>query len=84
MPKVELELSYEELEPLVVGHLKEQYEILIKSAPLGFDEEELNLSEAYKLVLKNHMGEKAFNKYTHDLAKKKGNSKRLTDAYIGF
>lgn len=84
MPKVEIDMSYAELEPLVVEHLKEQYEILIKSAPLGFDEEELSLSEAYKLVLKDHMGEKVFNKYAHDLAKKKGNSKRLTDAYIGL
>ena len=46
--------------------LKEQYEILIKNAPLGFDEE-LDLSEAYKLVLEDFMGNKEFQKFSNTM-----------------
>jgi hypothetical protein len=83
--KITLDINYEIAEPIVVAVLKEQYEILIKNAPLGFDEE-LNLSEAYKLVLEDFMGNKDFQKYTHDLAKKtkKYDSKRLTEAEGGL
>ena len=83
--KITLDINYEIAEPIIVGVLKEQYEILIKNAPLGFDEE-LDLSEAYKLVLEDFMGSKEFQKYTHDLAKKnkKYDSKRLTEAEGGL
>jgi uncharacterized phage-like protein YoqJ len=69
--EVKLNLTYELAEPLVIEMLKEQYEILLKTAPLGFEEEEMDLSEAYKLVLQDFMGHKEFQKYAHDLAKKK-------------
>ena len=46
----------------------------------------MELSEAYKLVLEDHMGERAFKTYMHDKAKKdkKYNSKRLTEAEGGL
>jgi hypothetical protein len=74
------------VESLALEHLKEQYEILLKSAPLGFDSDELSLSDAYKLVIQDHMGEKEFNKYTHGLAKKnkKYDIKKLVEANNGL
>ena len=83
--KITLDIDYEIAEPIIVTVLKEQYELLLKDAPLGF-EEEINLSEAYKLVLEDFMGSKEFQKYIHDLAKKnkKYNSKRLIEAEGGL
>ena len=84
--EVKLNLNYELVEPVVIAVLQEQYEILLKTVPLGFKEEELDLSEAYKLVLEDFMGYKEFQKYSHDLAKKnkKYDSKRLTEANGGL
>ena len=83
--EVKLNLTYELVEPIVIAVLQEQYEILLKTAPLGFEEEELDLSGSYKLILQDFMGHKEFQKYAHDLAKKKkGNAKRLTDAHGGL
>ena len=81
--KITLDINYEIAEPIVVALLKEQYEILLKNAPLGF-EEEVDLNSAYKLVLEDFMGTKEFQKYTHGLSKKKNNAKRLTDAFNGL
>ena len=83
--EIKLNLTYELAEPIVVAVLKEQYELLLKTAPLGFDDSEEALSGSYKLVLQDFMGFKEFQKYAHDLAKKKkGNAKRLTDAHGGL
>lgn len=83
--KIALDINYEVAEPIIVAVLKEQYELLLKDAPLGIDKE-LDLAEAYKLVLEDFMGSKEFQKYTHDLAKKnkKYNSKRLIEAEGGL
>jgi len=82
--KITLDIDYEIAEPIIVAVLKEQYELLLKDAPLGFDEE-VNLNEAYKLVLEDFMGQKEFQKYTHSLSKnRKYNSKRLTEAEGGL
>lgn len=83
--EVKLNLNYELLEPIVVAVLKEQYELLLKTAPLGFDDSEMELSGSYKLVLQDFMGHHEFQKYAHDMAKKKkGNAKRLVDAHNGL
>jgi hypothetical protein len=83
--EVKLNLNYELLEPIVVAVLKEQYELLLKTAPLGFNDNEVELSGSYKIVLEDFMGHKEFQKYAHDMAKKKkGNAKRLTDAHSGL
>jgi hypothetical protein len=84
--EIKLNLTYELVEPIVIAVLQEQYEILLKTAPLGFEEEELDLSEAYKLILQDFMGQHEFQKYAHDLAKKnkKYNSKRLIEAEAGL
>jgi hypothetical protein len=83
--KITLDIDYEIAEPIIVAVLKEQYELLLKDAPLGF-EDEVDLNEAYKLVLEDFMGSKEFQKYTHEIAKKnkKYNSKRLTEAEGGL
>ena len=83
--KITLDIDYEIAEPIIVAVLKEQYELLLKDAPLGF-EDEVDLNEAYKLVLEDFMGNKEFQKYTHEIAKKnkKYNSKRLTEAEGGL
>jgi hypothetical protein len=49
--EVKLNLEYELLEPIVVAVLKEQYELLLKTAPLGFNDNEAELSGSYKVVL---------------------------------
>lgn len=84
--EIKLNLNYELLEPIVVAVLKEQYELLLKTAPLGFDDSEMELSGSYKLVLQDFMGHQEFQKYVHDLAKKnkKYNSKRLIEAEGGL
>ena len=83
--EVKLNLNYEVAEPIVVGLLKEQYEILLKDAPLGFEDEDA-LRDAYKLVLEDFIGRQELQKYMHDIAKKnkKYNSKRLTEAEGGL
>ena len=83
--KITLDIDYEIAEPIIVAVLKEQSELLLKDAPLGF-EDEVDLNEAYKLVLEDFMGSKEFQKYTHEIAKKnkKYNSKRLTEAEGGL
>ena len=83
--KITLDIDYEIAEPIIVEVLKEQYELLLKDAPLGF-EDEIDLNEAYKLVIEDFMGSKEFQKYTHEIAKKnkKYNSKRLTEAEGGL
>ena len=84
--EIKLNLDYELLEPIVVAVLKEQYELLLKTAPLGFNDNEVELSGSYKLVLEDFMGYHEFQKYAHDMAKKhkKYNSKRLTEAEGGL
>jgi len=83
--KITLDINYEIAEPIIVTVLKEQYELLLKDAPLGF-EEEINLSEAYKLVLEDFMGSKEFQKYIHNIAKKEKryDSKKLVEANSGL
>ena len=82
--EIKLKLEHEQVEQVIVKYLKDQYEWLRKSPPLGFDGE-TELVEAYKLVLQDNMGYQDFQKYIHDLAKKKkGNSKRLVDAHNGL
>ena len=85
--KVEIELSYEQFEPMLISHLKTQYEILLRHVPLGFEDENgIDLLDAYRAVLQDAMLEKDYQKYMHDLAKKqpKYNSKRLTEAEGGL
>ena len=84
--EVKLNLNYELLEPIVVAVLKEQYELLLKTAPLGFNDNEVELSGSYKIVLEDNMGYHAFQKYTHDMAKKnkKYDSKKLVEANNGL
>jgi hypothetical protein len=85
MMKITLDIDYEIAEPIVVAVLKEQYEILVKDAPLKH-EEELNLNEAYKLVLEDFMGCHEFQKYVHNIAKKEKryDSKKLIEANSGL
>ena len=84
--KITLDINYEIAEPIVTALLKEQFEILQKGAPIGLDESEVDLHDAYKLVLQDFMGEKEFNKYIHEIAKKEKryDSKKLTDAHGGL
>jgi hypothetical protein len=84
--EVKLNLEYELLEPIVVAVLKEQYELLLKTAPLGFNDNEAELSGSYKVVLEDFMGHQAFQKYAHDMAKKnkKYDSKKLVEANNGL
>lgn len=86
MKKMEIYLEFAQVEKVVIAHLQEQLELLSQSPPLGLSDNELELSEAYKLVLEDHMGERAFQTYMHDKAKKekKYNSKRLTEAEGGL
>lgn len=84
--EVKLNLSHEQVEEVIVQFLKDQYQWLKTSPPLGLNEEELDLTEAYKLVLEDNMGYHAFQKYTHDMAKKnkKYDSKKLVEANNGL
>jgi hypothetical protein len=83
--KITLDIDYEIAEPIIVAVLKEQYELLLKDTPLGF-EEEITLNDAYKLVLEDFMGNKEFQKYVHNIAKKdkRYDSKKLIEANSGL
>ena len=84
--EIKMNLSHEQVEEVIVQFLKDQYQWLKTSPPIRLNEEELDLTEAYKLVLEDNMGYHAFQKYAHDLAKKnkKYNSKRLIEAEGGL
>jgi len=88
MIEIKVNIDPIELERLVVNELKHNYETLLSEPPLGLGVEwdELEVAEAYKIVLRDFMYVGDFQKYMHELAKKsrKYDSKRLTDAEPGL
>ena len=77
---VNVELSWEQTEKVVVQSLQESIRLEIR-----FDSDPVRI-EAYKLVLSDYMLTKDFYKFMHELAKRepKYNAKRLTEANNGL
>ena len=77
---VNVELSWEQTEKVVVQSLQESIRLEIR-----FDSDPVRI-EAYKLVLSDYMLTKDFYKFMHELAKRepKYNAKRLAEAGNGL
>ena len=81
--QVLIELDEDQTESVLVEGLKKAYEINL-TFPHEPDYDELN--EAFKVMIKYFMGDKAGAKYLHGLAKveKKYNAQRLAEANGGL